>query len=62
MSRNMRLMKVMTLKNKKIINLDKNGNVIKDLSKVDIPYDLRVSIFEIMNPNMTAAEEKVATK
>jgi len=39
---------------KTFIHKDKNGNIIEDLSKVKLPYELLVSIFEILNPGMTA--------
>lgn len=39
---------------KKVIHYDKNGKVIKDLSKVKLPIELQKEIFEILNPNRKA--------
>lgn len=38
---------------RRIVNKDKNGKVITDLSKVKIPNTLSVSIFKILNPGVT---------
>jgi len=40
--------------NRRIIHLDKDGNVIEDISKVVIPDDLSKEIFELLNPNYKA--------
>lgn len=39
---------------KRIINIDRNGNPIEDLSKVELPRDLEISIFETLNPTTSA--------
>ncbi|UPW82752.1 hypothetical protein [Lysinibacillus sp. Ag94] len=46
------------LSSKKIINRDKNGNVIEDLSKVKLPQELEISIFKILNPELRIQEVK----
>lgn len=43
---------------KKIINRDKKGRVIKDLSKVTLPQELEISIFKILNPELRIQEVK----
>ncbi|MEY9980489.1 hypothetical protein [Lysinibacillus sp. RC79] len=43
---------------KKIINRDKDGKVIKDLSKVTLPQELEISIFKILNPELRIKEVK----
>lgn len=43
---------------KKIINRDKNGRIIKDLSKVTLPQELEISIFKILNPELPIEEVK----
>ncbi|MFD1203556.1 hypothetical protein ACFQ38_00195 [Sporosarcina contaminans] len=43
---------------KRIINKDKNGHIIKDLSKVKLPKELEVSLFKILNPGITVEEVK----
>lgn len=35
-----------------VINLDMNGRVIPDLSKVKVPIELSIRILEILNPGM----------
>lgn len=42
----------------KIINRDKNGNIIKDLSKVQIPREIEEDILEILNPTLTVKKEE----
>ena len=32
----------------KVINVDKNGNVIEDLSKINIPRELQIKVIKIM--------------
>ena len=32
----------------KVINVDKNGNVIEDMSKVKLPKELQIKIIKIM--------------
>ena len=32
----------------KVINVDKNGNVIEDLSKMKIPRELQIKVIKIM--------------
>ena len=32
----------------KVINVDKNGNIIEDLSKVKIPKELQIKVIKIM--------------
>lgn len=43
---------------KKIINRDKQGRIIKDLSKVSLPKELEISIFKILNPELRIQEVK----
>jgi len=43
---------------KKIINRDKNGNIIEDLSKVKLPKELEINIFKILNPELRIQEVK----
>lgn len=43
---------------KKIINRDKDGNIIKDLSKVKLPQEIEISIFKILNPELPIKEVK----
>lgn len=43
---------------KKIINRDKQGRIIKDLSKVTLPQELEISIFKILNPDLPIKEVK----
>lgn len=45
----------------KIINLDKKGRVITDLSKVKIPYDLKVQVFKVLNPELEVKKENEAS-
>lgn len=43
---------------RRITHFDKNGNAIKDLSKVKLPPDLEVAIFKILNPSLPVKEVK----
>ncbi|MCS1383235.1 hypothetical protein NXZ75_13595 [Lysinibacillus sphaericus] len=43
---------------KTIINRDKKGRIIKDLTKVTLPQELEVSIFKILNPDLPIKEVK----
>lgn len=36
----------------KVTHVDKNGNIIADISKVKLPHELKKSIFKILNPTM----------
>lgn len=38
----------------KVINRDKNGKTIKDLSKVVLPIELSKEIYELINPDYKA--------
>lgn len=35
---------------KRIINIDKHGNIIEDLTQVELPRELELSIYETLNP------------
>lgn len=41
---------------KRIINRDKDGRIIEDLSEVVLPKDLEISIFKILNPDISLKE------
>ena len=43
---------------KKEIHLDRNGNVIHDLSKVKVPIELQRKMFYIINPHIKWEETK----
>lgn len=45
-----------------VINCDKNGKIIEDLSKVTIPYDLSADIWEILNPGRKAKRKEQTGK
>ena len=40
--------------NRRIIHLDKDGNVIEDLSKVVLSEELTKELYELLNPNYKA--------
>lgn len=48
----------------KIVNYDKNGNIIKDLSKVTLPEELSIEIYELLarqfkdNPDNQSKSDK----
>lgn len=35
-----------------VTHVDKDGNIIADISKVKLPHELKKSIFKILNPTM----------
>lgn len=37
---------------KQIINRDKSGKHIPDISKVQLPYHLEAAVFKILNPKL----------
>jgi hypothetical protein len=41
---------------KEIINKDKNGKIITDLSKVVIPEEMNKRLFSILNPQLTISK------
>ena len=41
----------------KVINIDKNGNVIEDMSKVKIPKELQIKIIKIMRGGQNGKNE-----
>lgn len=42
----------------KVIDRDKNGKIIEDLSKVKVPYDISADIWEILNPGFKAKRKE----
>lgn len=36
-----------------ITNVNKNGNIITDLSKVEVPAEIELEILQILNPELT---------
>ncbi|MEK4425139.1 hypothetical protein [Solibacillus sp. FSL K6-1523] len=46
---------------KKIINRDKDGRIIEDLSEVTLPQDLEISIFKILNPDLSITEVRFSS-
>ena len=47
-----------TKKAMKIINLDKNGNVIPDMSKIVLPEDISRQLWEMLNPGRKAKKKE----
>ncbi|GGG32691.1 hypothetical protein GCM10007425_29180 [Lysinibacillus alkalisoli] len=44
-----------------VINRDKNGKLIPDLSKVEVPKELVESIFKVLNPELEVTRCDVTT-